>query len=49
MTCQNCKHANYYAAHWWYPWLDPKCAVHKISIKPDDTCENFELIGRMSR
>lgn len=49
MICQNCKHANYYVAYWWFPWLPPKCSISKMSIKSDDTCEFFEQIGRLSR
>jgi len=49
MTCENCKHACYYAAYFWYPWLDPKCEITKMSICPDDECDLFEQIGRLSR
>ena len=43
--CQDCKYANYYVAYFWYPWLDPKCSIKKISIKPCDSCENFRGMG----
>ena len=49
MTCQDCKHANYYPAYWWYPWLDPYCEIHKVRCVVDMECCDFELIGRLSR
>ena len=48
-TCSNCKHATYYVAYWWYPWLDPKCEISKMGIVPDGSCDMFEMIGRLSR
>lgn len=47
--CRDCKHANYYVVYWWYPWLDPKCEISKVSVKPEDSCKFFEQIGRCSR
>ena len=47
--CSNCKHATYYVAYWWYPWLDPKCELTRLSVNPGDCCGDFELIGRLSR
>ena len=32
-----------------YPYGDPRCSVHHRNICPDDSCEDFELIGRLSR
>ena len=49
-TCQDCKHACYYPNYWTFPWTDPKCEITKNSISPKNpACENFELIGRLSR
>lgn len=47
--CQNCKFANYYPAPYWERWLDPWCAKGHGRCKVDKTCEDFELIGRLSR
>ena len=47
--CQNCKHANEYIPLWAYPHADPRCSIHHKRIAPDDSCEDFELIGRLSR
>ena len=47
--CQNCKHANEYIPYWIYPHMDPRCSVHHRRISPEDSCEDFELIGRLSR
>jgi hypothetical protein len=47
--CQNCKHANEYIPLWAYPHADPRCSVHHRRISPDDSCDDFELIGRLSR
>lgn len=44
-TCENCRYANLYTPFLTYPHHDPKCSVHKINIKPDDSCRNFELVG----
>lgn len=49
MTCQNCKHATYYPSSWWYPYLDPLCDLGYGTCKLDKTCDDFELIGRLSR
>ena len=49
-TCADCKHACYYPAPFYYPYLDPLCEITKMSIQPDDiACQEFELIGRRSR
>lgn len=48
-ACENCKYADLYVPFWTYPYHDPKCSIHKKNIKPDDSCKNFELIGRLSR
>ena len=47
--CSNCKHADEYIPLWIYPYGDPRCSVHHRNICPDDSCEDFELIGRLSR
>ena len=47
--CSNCKHADEYIPLWIYPYGDPRCSVHHMNICPDDSCEDFELIGRLSR
>ena len=49
-TCGDCKHACYYPNYWSWRWSDPKCEIHKKSIKHDDiACKDFKLIGRLSR
>lgn len=48
-VCSNCKHANLYIPYWTYPWGDPKCEISMNNIEPDDSCGDFELIGRNSR
>ena len=45
--CSNCKHADEYIPLWIYPYGDPRCSVHHRNICPDDSCEDFELIGRL--
>ena len=47
--CSNCKHADEYIPLWVYPYGDPRCSVHHRSILPGDSCDDFELIGRLSR
>ena len=47
--CQNCKYADYYPIPYMWRFTDPKCCISKLSVKPDDSCEHFELIGRLSR
>ena len=47
--CGKCKHADLYIPYWLYPYGEPKCSVHHKSIKSDDACSDFELIGRNSR
>ena len=47
--CQNCKHADEYIPLWIYPYGDPRCSIHHRRISPDDGCDDFELIGRLSR
>ncbi|MGN0176664.1 MAG: hypothetical protein ACI389_02380 [Methanobrevibacter sp.] len=46
--CGKCKHADLYIPYWTYPYLNPRCSIHHRSIKSDDACEDFELIGRLS-
>jgi hypothetical protein len=46
--CQNCKHANEYIPVWIYPHGNPRCSIHHRNINPDDSCDDFELIGRLS-
>lgn len=48
-SCSICVHADLYPMYWSYPYTDPKCSVHHRTICPDDSCEDFELIGRLSR
>ena len=44
----NCKHANEYIPVWIYPHSNPRCSIHHRNISPDDSCDDFELIGRLS-
>lgn len=48
-SCGKCKYADEYIPLWIYPYGDPRCSVHHRNICPDDSCEDFELIGRLSR
>ena len=47
--CANCKYANWYPIPYMFPWCSPKCSKHKKDIQPQDVCDNFKLIGRLSR
>ena len=46
--CYNCKHANQYLLPYWYPHFAPTC-LKGHCMNCEDTCEDFELIGRLSR
>lgn len=48
-SCGKCKYADEYVPLWGYPYHAPRCSVHHRAICPDDSCEDFELIGRLSR
>ena len=48
-TCSNCKYADYYPIPYLYPWTDPYCRLGHGQCKVNKTCEDFELIGRLSR
>lgn len=47
--CQNCKYADEYIPLWAYPHIDPRCSIHHRKITLNDTCDDFKLIGRLSR
>jgi hypothetical protein len=47
--CQNCKHATLYIPYFTYPWGDPYCDKGHGKCAVDKCCDDFELIGRLSR
>ena len=48
--CRDCKHANMYSPDFAFLVIDPKC---ELNVKPihseTNACEDFKLVGRMSR
>lgn len=49
LSCQNCQYANYYPAYWWFRHYDPWCSKGHGKCRIDKRCENFKLIGRLSK
>lgn len=48
-TCSNCKHASLHIPYFTYPWSDPYCSKGHGKCEVDKSCDDFELIGRLSR
>ena len=48
--CRDCRYADEYKPSYAYPYIVPRCSKQVKSIDYDSTaCEDFELIGRLSR
>ena len=48
--CRDCKHANMYSPDFAFLVIDPKCKLGVKSINSEsNACEDFELVGRLSR
>ena len=48
--CRDCRYADEYKPSYAYPYIQPRCSKGVKSIDYDSTaCEDFELIGRLSR
>ena len=48
--CRDCRYADEYIPSYAYPYIQPRCSKGVKSIDYDSTaCEDFELIGRLSR
>lgn len=48
--CRDCRYADEYKPSYAYPYILPKCSKSVKSIDYDTgACEEFELVGRLSR
>jgi hypothetical protein len=48
-SCSNCKYANVYIPLWSYPHTTPYCEKGHGKCSVSKLCEDYELIGRLSR
>lgn len=47
--CCDCVFADLYIPYWSYPFSDPFCVLGHGLCRVDKCCEDFVLIGRLSR
>lgn len=48
-SCSNCEFASLYIPYFTYPHAEPYCAKGHGKCDVDKLCEDYKLIGRLSR